>query len=129
VSLPSDLPAALAGGGFCKLGGFEVAHTADRPPGWGSLFVRRVIFTGGSPKLVQDESCIARPCGILPMTCRRFFSVIIGLLLVSGFAAHAAEDKQTAKVYGEWRILVKCDKGPVHRDFLEADFFRAEDCA
>ena len=45
-------------------------------------------------------------------SCRFSSSVVIGLLLLSGLPARAAEDKQTAKVYGEWRILVKCDKGP-----------------
>ena len=56
------------------------------------------------------------------MTSRRFSaSVVIGLLLLSGLPARAAEDKQTAKVYGEWRILVKCDKGPEYESLIKQD--------
>ena len=56
------------------------------------------------------------------MICRPFsFSVAIGLMLLSGLAAHAAEDKQTAKVYGEWKILVKCDKGPEYESLIKSE--------
>jgi type 1 glutamine amidotransferase/glyoxylase-like metal-dependent hydrolase (beta-lactamase superfamily II) len=56
------------------------------------------------------------------MTCRRLSSsVVIGLLLISGLRNLAADDKQTAKVYGEWKILVKCDKGPEYDSLIKKE--------
>src|SRR5580698_10497367 len=64
------------------------------------------------------------PCllGSFPMTCRPFFSsVVFCLLLLSGLPVRAADQKQTAKVYGEWKILVKCDKGPEYDALIKRE--------